>query len=40
MMGSRSCSDVEVAVLLVGLQDALNIRDAAALVALAVRLLM
>lgn len=39
VMGSRACSDVEVAVLMVGLQDALQIRDAAALVALAVRAL-
>lgn len=39
VMGSRACSDVEVAVLLVGLQDALQLRDAAALVALAVRAL-
>ena len=36
-MDSRACSDVDVVVLLVGLQDVMKIRDAATLVALGVR---
>lgn len=37
VMGSRACSDVDVVVLLVGLQDLMKIRDPATLVALGVR---